>query len=204
MTSTHKQECISHVNELCTNPEWCLVLSKILSNLHNRYYGEWQDVIVQKWERFSYDIYDAFAFGNVWAWMCLGEIVCARIYLGSEPGKDHDEKGNNDKLQRGLSEKLFNAIFCGGNGDSDGYLDVNEPIEMDMTNLETNEHIIKSVAGRFPLEVGYTEGSKTIDHLRSEMRLARWPYYSKEIYLLKKIHHWSETIDFKLDGKELL
>src|SRR5690606_39295719 len=46
---------------------------------------------------------------------------------------------------------------------------------------------VEIVPGLLPLEVGYTDGSRTLLHFAQERGVARWPYGSDTIYLYKVI-----------------
>jgi len=49
------------------------------------------------------------------------------------------------------------------------------------------KQVVKTISGRFPLEVGITSVFKTLTYLNSgTKRLARWPYNSDKIFLLAR------------------
>lgn len=113
----------------------------------------------------------------------LGNIVFCQIYVGSDPSGDSHVEENNQKLSKLPSG--FSAKFFGGLADCDGWLRWDRPIELNAITGEGKE--IKKILppGDAPLEVGYTNFETTYVHLWGERILARWPYGSEWITLIK-------------------
>ncbi len=179
-------------NEKLTDPQQCLITMEYLKRLRARYY-DYQDVIVQKWDRDNLSIYDAFAFANLHAQICYGRIVAAWVNVGHIPTSNKKAGLLNEVL--GNLTYPFSAEFWGGTQDEDGILEIAEPIDLDIIRADTGERIIKSFSGSFPLEVGYMDAAKAMHYLNepTEGRLARWPYRYDKICLLARVAppNWS-------------
>jgi hypothetical protein len=146
------------------------------------------DVITQYFPRrkADYDLYDAYAFGVIHSGALSGSILSATIELKSEPCRDTETEENNRILQR--LPPPFHALFEGGpGGPSDGWLSWDTAVRFGnvLSDGSTKKQMIPPT--RLPLEVGYTEAGTTYGHLSTERGLARWPYGSTEVTLLKVI-----------------
>ena len=130
-------------------------------------------VVTQRW-REAYDLYDAYAFGQVYAKILAGNITLTPIHLGSCQSGDARTEENNAKLM-GLPSP-FKAFFRGGSGDNDGSFSWTEQLFIGELALDPQE---------VPLEVGYTRPLTTLWHLQHERCLARWPYGHDKIWLLR-------------------
>jgi hypothetical protein len=131
------------------------------------------DVVTQRW-RGSYDLYDAYAFGQVYAAIRAGKITITPIHLGSTPSGDDQITKNREKLTS--LETPFKAIIREGKGDDDGSFSWVEPLYIGEVLLDPQD---------VPLEVGYTRPLTTLWHLHLERGLARWPYGHAQIWLLR-------------------
>jgi hypothetical protein len=132
------------------------------------------DVVTQRW-RGSFDLYDAYAFGQVYAGLRAGEITITSIALGADPGGDDQLEKNQTKLAR--LESPFKAILRKGRNDSDGDFSWSASIFLGDTELQPQS---------VPLEVGCTKPLTTLWHLHHERGLARWPYGHNRVWLLMK------------------
>jgi hypothetical protein len=194
MSTIIEQRNKDRVDELMENPEWMSVLADCIKRMRSGFYKEEHiDLICQKWERFkNFDIYDAYPFIQVHIALCSAEILCARLYVGGGPAPDKDVERNNQLLHSALGHP-FSGEFWGGTQGEDGYIEVHEPVEFDMKNLQTGELVTRRFSGRFPLEAGYISAAKTQHYLLGpQARLARWPYGSPEIWLLTHIDEAEE------------
>jgi len=171
------------VHERMANaPQWGWILADCLGRMNR---GEWcpefVDAVLQKWERFDYDLYDAYCFVQVRTWVGTGALLCSRVPIGADPLPDQDRTGNNRILSQ--LGPPFAAQFGGGAADCDGYLQWDKPLEL-VTNLDDGSRKCQVVPPRsVPLEVGLTEGATTYWHLAQSRGLARWAYGSKDLYL---------------------
>jgi hypothetical protein len=176
------------VDKLMSDPGWMATMADYTGKLRSGYF-EHADVVFQKWERFSIDLYDVYPFIMVHCDLMLANIVCATIEIGEAPHADKHIAENNAILHKLWDP--FCGEFWGGTQDEDGYIKVRRPIEFDMINRETNERFAEKFSGRFCLEVGYISAAKTLFYLMTQGRIARWPYGSKEIYLLQVLRGYS-------------
>jgi len=186
------------VNERCAvEADWVQIVSQVLRRLQTQYWTqEYVDSFMQKWDRFEYDIYDAYSFAQFHAAVNAGKIAHATIQLSGIPKSDHRKSANN-KLLEGLRPP-FVAQFTGGSVDDDGTFLWDHSIELVKStsdNMMSVERVVVP-SGRVPLEVGYTTGSRTLLHLAQERGVARWPYGSCLIYLYLTIDGdlWSPSI----------
>lgn len=193
--SAATQSIIHTVDEVMNDPQSCKIVVDYLKRLQTRYYGFYQDVIVQKWAGQSLTIYDAFAFAKVHAMICRGEIVAAWVEVGKKPVSD--KRGNQiNEILKNLCYP-FSATFFGGTQGEDGTFNIAEPINLDIVRADTGEHVIKKFSGDFPLEVGYMDAANALYYLGTpceDGRLARWPYRHDKICLLARVNQldWRE------------
>jgi hypothetical protein len=96
---------------------------------------------------------------------------------------DADTAGNNAILQK--LHAPFSATIQGGQGDNDGYVLWDRPCEV-VHAMGAGLHLTaRFETGAFPLEVGHTEPETTLSHLAGDGGVARWPYGSTHITLLR-------------------
>jgi hypothetical protein len=131
-------------------------------------------VVTQPW-RGSFNLYEAYAFGQIYAGLRTGEITLTPILLGADPDGDDQLEKNQAKLAR--LESPFKAVLRKGRGDDDGEFSWTESIFLGDTELPSQ---------RVPLEIGYTRPLTTLWHLHHERGLARWPYGHDRVWLLMK------------------
>ena len=74
----------------------------------------------------------------------------------------------------------------------DGFLEWDRPIALKRLGYSS---VWPLSPGHAPLEVGYTQPCTTLFHLMDDRSLARWPYGSKLIYLMKVQDHGLWTLD---------
>lgn len=187
--STHKQAVMETVNRLMEEShEWRECLFDYQQKLHAGFFSQsYVDAVLQKWNRSGYDIYDAYAFCHVHRQLCSGSIASVRVGIGAMPRSDKEIEYHNSVLHR-QGNCLFFGEFWGGLADSDGYLTWSKPLEFEITKCSFTDDTIERTSvviepRRVPLEVGTTEGSRTIVHLAMDGGLARWPYGSEELYV---------------------
>lgn len=131
--------------------------------------------------------------GQVWALTTVlglignGTLVMARIAVNARPGPDADRAGNAEKLKAGLPGEFGIEIFEGlshhGDGELSWPVDQQMPWGVEATG-ETRRAPLSEWADSAPLEIGYTEASRTLLHLREYGIVARWPYNFDEIWII--------------------
>jgi hypothetical protein len=77
--------------------------------------------------------------------------------------------------------------FQGGSQDADGYIQWEGKAVLEFNQDAQPAGNWLSENGRASLEVGYTHAVKTLCQLRTERKLARWPYGADRITLLEVI-----------------
>lgn len=137
------------------------------------------DVVTQPWKG-TYDLYDAYAFGQIYTGLQARKITITPIFLGVGPSADAQIEKNQMKLAALPSP--FTALLRAGKDDDDSSFSWTEPIDIGETVIESNS---------VPLEVGYTHPLTTLWHLQHERWLARWPYGHERIWLLHAGEHWN-------------
>jgi hypothetical protein len=173
------------VSDVSTDQNWFRSLWEITNRLNTGFYnGEYVNTIMQPFRHSRYDMNDAYVFGNVHAKILSGEIVTAKIYVGSDPAHDDQIFLNQQKLNR--LPFPFSAEFApqqGGGAHDDGVFEWEQPIKLSKHISFDKTEPVAVPPGSAPLEVGYTNASKTWEHIIGRDRLARWPYFSDWITL---------------------
>ena len=135
------------------------------------------DTVLQKWRDSPYDLYDAYTFCQVHGLIFGGAIAMAEVNIGYEPQADKEVAFHKEVLQR-RDDKLFHGDFWGEKAEYDGWINWTRPTRFEIKRCNDKGRLI----GRdfpvlepreVPLEVGYTEGSRTLTHLRFRGALAR-------------------------------
>lgn len=159
---------------------------------------EYLDSIFQSSVDFP-DIYVAYCFAMIDAWIQTGKVLTARLDVGYEPLPDKEIKANNAILQ--TLPWPFHAEFMGARSAQDrddGYLKWTEPIEFGQV-IHTGEEVIETRSPRqVALEVGTTKADRTIYHIR-EGGVARWPYESFSIFLFMPCRGFVDEIECNRD-----
>lgn len=134
------------------------------------------------------------AFAYVVSQLASGQFAKRRIKVGRTPGPDADRVGNATSLL-GLDQPFRADLDMTQNGaDSDGQLSWDQSVTLwRATNVPIyGAHVMHGtihapfdvLPHSVPLEVGYTQPSRTLAHLLVEGAVARWPYEDDEICLL--------------------
>lgn len=168
---------------LLEDARWGSLLAEYLQAITAGRFDQWYvDALMQAPPSMPFTIYDAFCLATIHRMILLGEIVTAQVQLDRVPRNDKAIEWNNTPLRasRGCP---FVGEFCGGAGDSDGWFAWVEPIEMGQLLADGSELTYTIDPMQVPLEVGYTKGSVTLQHILTEWGLARWPYNSETLYL---------------------
>ncbi len=179
------------VNDLMKDAEWVALLSSLAATLNrgDEYPKKYVDAIFQNWERYSYDIYDAYCFAQINYCIKQGLIQVFQVPIGKEPVADRMHDKMNEILS-GLSFP-FRAVFTGGTQGSDGFLGVSAPVNAILYDPDSDMNDLAFCIVPdfdFPLEVGYMGAQKTFEYLHcawsglgGRLGVARWPYYQDRI-----------------------
>lgn len=208
-------------HQLETSKGLAPVLYDVLRKMRSGFYDQsWVDVVVQKHYDSAYDIYDAWVFANVHTLVGIGDILYTVVGVGATPGGNNSIEENNNKLWGVSAERIlvnerdepvrrfvpgmFRAKFIPSYGatgsDGDGYIEWTRKITMGSINPETGERNRRSFPpGQALLEVGSTKATTTWLHLHQSRMLARWPYDSEYIYILKRVKAPRSTLDIIFD-----
>lgn len=174
-------------------------LRKMQRRIKEGQYGWQGDIFGQSTYWRGNDLAWAAAFYAVWSHWLMGNIEIATLHIGEEPGIDADVDGNNAKLKRladgyehemglgSIPKDAISAEFWGGAGDHDGQIVARAPIVMSYADCISipNTSGTTERSGWFALEVGDQHPAKTLIWLQGGNQLARWPYGSKCVYLLR-------------------
>jgi hypothetical protein len=159
---------------------------------HARWPRSYVDVFFQRTAQDVLSFDYAYVFGLVHCGICDGSIVRAQIDKGCVPFPDRCISENNQVLNRDGS--IFRGSFAGGTDDADGYFEWVEKIYFDKNSNVRSQ--VEVPPDRVPLEVGITKPSRTLLHLVQERAIARWPYGSESIFVLKVINDdWMRSGD---------
>lgn len=196
MRTIHQQMLHEIVNEHCAqDSQWVTIVSRVLRLLME---GHWEqpyvDSLVQKWSRYEYDIYDAYAFAQCHAALRVGSVLHATVRVAAGPRADKQVSENNRMLKQ-LPAPFF-AQFRGNNQDDDGFLAWHEPVLFHRMHAAGQDELTPIPPSTLPLEIGYTDASRTLLHFAQERGVARWPYGSDTLHLYKVIDDalWSPVI----------
>lgn len=170
------------------NPEWAQVLCESFLRISR---GDWSKdqlaVVVDRWGG-GLTFGDVFSFVQVVTMIRSGQAVITEIEVGEEPKGDRFVAQNDSALAR--LPFPFSGRFWGGNADQDGFVRWSETLDV-RYQVDGRELEVALPPGQVPLEVGYTNGVTTLLHVKGSFGVARWPYGSttiKLIRLLKDVH----------------
>ena len=170
---------------LAQEPQWGPVLVQYIEQILNGFYPQdFVDTVYQPAFDWYPDIYTAYCFAHVNAWIGTGLVLTAKVEVGEEPLPDKELEGNNAILNE--LPWPFEAEFTGTTSSQDkddGTFSWVEPIEFGQV-LHTGVEKVAMMAPRgISLEVGTTHADTTLCHVLRDGGLARWPYGSIWIYL---------------------
>ena len=185
--SIHKSVVRELVNDnMADDPQFCSFVADYLRKMRRGFFSQESiDMVVQKIH--GYDIYDAYCFAQVRRLISSGELAMATLDIGFMPRADVEVEYHNLILQK-APDCHFWGEFWGGLADEDGYLTWAEDVVFERQFWSENDDSIERLflqiePYHIPLEVGYTESSRTWIHLCYDGALARWPYNSRLIYV---------------------
>jgi hypothetical protein len=131
-------------------------------------------ILGQRW-RGKYDSVDAFCFAQIVGMFAGGKIVRFSMPMPEGAPSDSDAAAINAGLES--ISAACESEFWGGKDDCDGGVRLRRDVVGVVcgANLELREAVVKAGTW-FPLEVGYTEMSRSLAHLLQHGGLARSPY----------------------------
>ena len=179
------ERCARH---LSSEPDLAKTVAQVLARLRNHeiYEQELVDAIFQKWGRFPIHFTDAYGFVLAYTEILQGRWRVARITVGEEPTKDVLTDINNARL-KGLGPQ-FGAEFWGGKGDHDGEFWWHDHLHLGGYVLKGDEldegPRVTVGPGKVTLEVGYQDVGKTLEMMRTQRAIARWPYDSDCLWVI--------------------
>lgn len=156
------------------------------------------DVVSQPWGRQRRDWYDGAAQVEIGAELQVGLLVIALIEVGAPPGRDREQAGNQQKLDR-LSSPY--SAWC-ASGNDDGRLEWRHPIQISHEMDGGEPLVVVYPPSGVPLEIGHTEPETTVQHLARDGGVARWPYGHVLITLLLSTCTTGRPV--QLDAPEVL
>lgn len=188
-------------------PESALIAYTCLNKIRSGFFDRaWVDVVMQPYWRTGYiSAYDAWIFALVNAEHHSGNLLISIIDLDEMPfgdGFTQENQGISDNLSDvhwhlcdGKGDRLIDCpagMLAGGftGGDTmpgDGFISWTRPLEAcapysaELHEETQVQYIPPSTA---VLEVGYTAAATTFCHLSTSGSLARWPYGSRQIWIL--------------------
>ncbi|MFD5435826.1 hypothetical protein ACFWJ4_27240 [Kitasatospora sp. NPDC127067] len=124
---------------------------------------------------------------------CMGDLVMLKVPAGGTPARDHERRRNQETMQHGLPEGIFACVDLDQHAaEFDGHVHLEAPYHFERMQVDLEERTARislPVVGPWddrvaPLEIGYTDPSRTFSHLRAYGAVARWPYRSDHLYLL--------------------
>lgn len=130
------------------------------------------------------------ALAKVDALITAGAVRAMLIPVGAKPGRDRDREGNAHKLAEGLPPEFSATVHDGTDHDGDA-------------ELSWGTETLPTWHTCAPLEIGYTDASRTFLHLLDSGRVARWPYQSEDIWLIgftSEDAWWSWRLDIVASG----
>lgn len=188
MTTVWKNSLHDHVDEQMTEPGFGPVIGDVLKKIRSGWFPKWEiDCVLQKHVPW-YDLYDAYAFAQIHTMMWSGEVVVVKVAMGDEPFPDACIKQNDAVMKKMV--RPFVGNFYGGLRDQDGWVEWTEPVFgteffVDDEDVE-HKRLVEIPVGGVPLEVGSTYAARTLGHIYSDPGVARWPYGSKDMWIMVK------------------
>ncbi len=182
---THHETALEHVvAERLKDPVWRNIIVDTCLNLrNNKYPQDWVDAIFQNMNT-GLSLTDAYVFAQIWTMLQNGDIVTAEIIVDSFPEREANMQKNEETLND-LPSPFISQICSGAGEPEDGIIEWTHHILMRQHNTD---RAIKIDKWSSPLEIGFTNASRTLLHLVSECTIARWSYESSSIKLLTLVN----------------
>lgn len=112
-----------------------------------------------------------------------GRFQIASIPVGVKPARDSAREANREALADlpcGITA-VVHTDPDGRGSESDGYLSI--PDALDIVD-DDGSRMAADAWDHVPLEIGYTDATRTYLHLAQEGAVARWPYGHDHLYVL--------------------
>lgn len=179
MGSIHARVFKKQIDELLGKPKTRDAILRFYADVAlGRHPQEFCDIVFQKPTRFGLTIYDSAACQRFLLWLMSGDLLCRNIYIGEVPWPDKEVARNRRCLAR-IASPFSTKLWC-GLADFDGTLKWDGRVSFARVDPGNDKRTSRVACPcDIPLEVGYTEASRTIIHLSMSPGLARWPYGSK-------------------------
>ncbi|MEU8220796.1 hypothetical protein AB0C47_34185 [Micromonospora taraxaci] len=144
-----------------------------------------------------YRDWDQQSDGVLWYLLRLytaGELVFLGVPAGGKPAKDAERTKNQETLHNGLPSGIAACVDQEQHAAGfDGHVHLDTPWQFEQLVVEnpfrskwrTGTIALGPLEPRpIPLEIGYTDPSRTFTHLRDHGMVARWPYGSDSMFVL--------------------
>lgn len=204
MTNVHALAAESLVRLAHKHPGMTAVLDENWRALKAGLVNEdYVDVIGQThWGTKSWTIEQAAAFTDIHARINAGRYVRVLVEVGATPQADHMREANSAALADLPGPFVAHLDMDQNCADQDGVLEWTEPIVGNRSTgvkafelrpggkemyVGTTRWLRKP--GWAPLEVGTTEPSKTLFHMKLYGAVARWPYLQDQITIIVDVDH---------------
>jgi len=183
MSTVDKSSMQGIHNQIEKNPSWLPVLARLAKEMSdNKFPLDYLDAIFQSTQDYP-DIYVAYCFAMIDAWIQTGKVMTAKVEIGYEPCADKEIEMNNEILQ--YLPPPFWARFQGiktSQDRTDGSFGWKEPVEFGQVIYSGKEITEMFSPRQIALEVGTTKADRTFTHI-VRGGVARWPYESFYIWL---------------------
>lgn len=149
----------------------------------------WVDWVFQNGWSGHIDIVDAWCFSEFWTMLHTRQLRVFFVTVGTTPANDNEVEANQERLR--AVQPPFRAEFYYSRSDEDGHIEWSEPVGAkeflvpDVTRPEMDKFDAIVEAGSAPLEVGLQGSAKTIQNLKANGVLARWPYGLDQIVVVR-------------------
>jgi|GEM_PF-3253954 len=192
---------VRHATENLTGEQYELY-AETLRKLRTDYYDRTLvDMIFQVDHRVGYGLETAYAFANVFAQILSGKILTAKIQIGFLPMSDKYVGDQRAALLEAMNEMLPTELsehLGGVPQDEDGWIrfpagEVEFARTLASRKAQRMQRVVMhGFVERIPLEIGTTSAAKTMYQLQRGP-LARWPYGSKDLFVMYAPDEQDET-----------
>jgi hypothetical protein len=173
---------------LIDTPHWGSIVAEVRRNLLAGHYKDQRivDAIFQRDKRAGRLTFEeAHCFACVWCAIAAGDIAVGTVTVGGTPYADAQVDDNLAALRR-LPQLFDVTINRSANGD--GLLTWSSPMFMYRRTPNTDiKEKVRVPAGSLALEIGTTMASRTWMHFTTGFGVARWPYGSPCVVILRRL-----------------
>lgn len=192
--SVHRQAAENATREFMRTRAGCEVVTTWLDRLRDGTVTKYENIemvnaIFQK--PFRPDLCDAYCFAQIRSMVLSGEIEWSAFWVGQGPMADKARAENREILRSALPSSMKADIWDENCTEGDGSFSWSKPLTFirSWAGKRGKETTARTIVpkGRFVLEVGSTEASRTLLWLRGPyLGLARWPYGSSWLTLFRR------------------